>query len=158
MNNQRRFELLSAYLDQELTPQEIEQVEKWLSNDPEAQKIYKNLLQLRYHLREMPVPPSHRSSEALACSVVGNVHQQTVKQVLFWSGGTIAALFVTIISGVFSWTGSPISRLAESNESNLPSDSLMIAIDEPVVEIPIVPVSTTSEKSEKTIPSSRQNH
>lgn len=159
MNSQQRFELLSAYLDRELTTETTEEVEQWLIRDQQAQKTYRNLLQLRYHIRRAPVYASQRSSsEALAKKVVSQATHQTLKQGLFWGGGTIAALFITMISGVFSWSDPPLSRLAKSSESNVPSDSLMIVIDQPVVEIPIVPVSTSSQTQEQSSSSPESKH
>jgi anti-sigma factor RsiW len=157
MNSQQRFELLSAYLDRELTTETTEEVERWLIRDQQARKTYRNLLQLRYHIRRAPVYSSQGSSEALAKKVVSKATHQTLKQGLFWGGGTIAALFITMISGVFSWSDPPLSRLAKSSESNVPSDSLMIVIDQPVVEIPIVPVSTSSQTQEQSSSSSESN-
>ncbi|MEM9769414.1 MAG: zf-HC2 domain-containing protein, partial [Cyanobacteria bacterium P01_D01_bin.71] len=42
-----RFELLSAYLDGEVSPDERRLVATWLDKDPEAQCLYRRLLQLR---------------------------------------------------------------------------------------------------------------
>ena len=45
MDNQfERFELLSAYMDGELTAEERKQVQQWLDSDPEFHELYKQLL------------------------------------------------------------------------------------------------------------------
>ncbi|MEL6165322.1 MAG: zf-HC2 domain-containing protein, partial [Cyanobacteria bacterium J06628_3] len=41
-----RFELLSAYLDGEVTAAERRQVEEWLANDSSVQNLHKRLLSL----------------------------------------------------------------------------------------------------------------
>lgn len=156
MNNQERFELLSAYLDRELPSDQIQQVEQWLSRDPEAQKTYQNLLKLRYQLRESTVPSLHSSQEKLTETVVAKANYQAWKQTLMWGGGTIAALFITLISGSLFSNYSPLPRLANSGNPDRGSESLMIALNQPVVEIPMVPRSRSSER-QKEIPLPRSN-
>jgi len=147
MDNQQRFELLSAYLDQELSPKEIEEVEQWLKQDDKARRTYQNLLQLRYRLREIPVPCSQFPSEALSSKVATRVRTQRRRQAILWSGGGVAALFLAMITGMFSPTNAPISRLAK-DEAAISSNALMIALDQPIVEIPTVPASDNASSSE----------
>ncbi|PSO50010.1 MAG: hypothetical protein BRC33_04685 [Cyanobacteria bacterium SW_9_44_58] len=139
MNSQQRFELLSAYLDRELPPDQRQQVEQWLSRDPQAQQTYQNLLKLRYQLRESTVPSSHSSQEQLMETVVAKANRQTWKQAFLWGGGTAAAVFIALISGSLFSNYSPIPRLANSGNSNRASESLMIALNQPVVEMPKAP-------------------
>jgi len=150
MNNQQRFELLSAYLDRELPSDQIQQVEQWLSRDPQAQTTYQNLLQLRYRLRESTVPSSHPSQEDLTKTVVAKANYQRWKQALLWGGGTVAAAFlIAIIPGIGGvLTNSSLPRLANSGQSNVASDSLMIALDQPIVEIPIVSGAKSYERQD----------
>lgn len=154
MNSQQRFELLSAYLDRELTAENTEKVEEWLTRDQQAQETYKNLLRLRYHIQRVPVYSSHHSSETLAKKVVSKANNKTLKQILFLGGGTMVALFITMMSGTFSWMNSSSTRLTRSDYSDLPSDTLTITLDQPVVEIPIAQVSTTVKESKKETASS----
>ena len=49
-----RFELVSAYLDGEVTPAERLLVANWLAHDPEVQRLYRRLLLLRQAFRTMP--------------------------------------------------------------------------------------------------------
>jgi hypothetical protein len=46
-----RFELLSAYLDGEVSPEERRLVTTWLADDPETQCLYQRLLHLRLERR-----------------------------------------------------------------------------------------------------------
>ena len=49
-----RFELISAYLDGEVTPAERLLVTNWLAHDPEVQNLYRRLLLLRQAFRTLP--------------------------------------------------------------------------------------------------------
>ena len=149
MNNQQRFELLSAYLDRELPPDQAQQVEQWLSRDPQAQQTYKNLLKLRYQLRESTIPSSHPSQEELMETVVAKANRQSWKQALLWSGGTVAAVFIALISGSLLSNYSPLPRLANSGNSDGTSESLMIALNQPVVELPRGPRSRSSDRQKE---------
>ena len=142
MKNRQHFELLSAYLDRELPPKEEEKVEAWLINDPEAQKTYKNLLKIRYRLRQLPAPWSKPSSQVLSREVITKAENYQFMELLFWGGGTIVALLITIMSGVLSWNSSPSDRFADAEVKS--SEALMISINQPIVEKPIVPVSSPS--------------
>ncbi|MEM7066612.1 MAG: hypothetical protein AAF572_26040 [Cyanobacteria bacterium P01_B01_bin.77] len=55
-DDEARFELLSAYLDDEVTAKERQLVAQWLRDDPSIQKMYQQLLMLRQAIRTSPVP------------------------------------------------------------------------------------------------------
>lgn len=57
-DDEARFELLSAYLDDEVTPQERKLVSQWLMDDPNTLQMYRRLLMLRQAIRTAPVQPS----------------------------------------------------------------------------------------------------
>ncbi len=63
-----RERLVSAYVDGEVTPEERRQVERWLREDPELQKEYLELVQLRRLLRSLP---PRRAPEDLEARVLG---------------------------------------------------------------------------------------
>ena len=52
---QERFELLSAYIDGEVSESEEQLVELWLSDDVNFRHIYQQQLKLRQLLIELPV-------------------------------------------------------------------------------------------------------
>lgn len=56
-DEEARFELLSAYVDNEVTPQERQLVGEWLRDEPAMQQMYQQLLLLRQAIRTAPVPP-----------------------------------------------------------------------------------------------------
>jgi anti-sigma factor RsiW len=137
MNHQDHFELLSAYLDRELTPEENQQVEQWLNNDPQAQQTYKHLSQLRYHLQTNPTPPPSYAPEQLTQQVVTQSQKQTWQAVTFWGKRALLAVFITVTSGTLAWTTSPSFRLADSTPSEQsPNAALMISVDQPIMDIP----------------------
>jgi hypothetical protein len=150
-----RFELLSAYLDGEVTAAERKQVEEWLATDPVVKRLYTRLLELRQGLQSMPVPAASQSVEQTVDAVFKRVNRRP-KQILLWGGAAVAALFVGAVSGFLpgsdgfkpQFAQSPIEGSGATQNTQLPSsassvnsDALMIALDQPVVQIPKAPVS-----------------
>mgnify|MGYP000176079947 CR=1 len=140
MNNQQRFELLSAYLDRELSPEEMEKVERWLSEDPTAQQAYQNLLQLRYCLREAPIPYSGTAPDLLSQKVATQANRRGFRERLVWSGSALGALVIMIITSVWTTDESPLPALVQSESVN--SSSLMIVVNQPILEIPTIAETT----------------
>ncbi|MEG4249730.1 transcriptional regulator [Microcoleus sp. Pol10D4] len=128
-----RFELLSAYLDGEVTATERRQVEDWLTNDPTTKRLYSRLLMMQQSFQAMPVPAAEQSAQELATKVLQRVERKP-KQTWIVGGGAIAALLVAVVSGVGGgrqlfapqFAGSPVP--AES-------DGLIMALNEPLVEM-----------------------
>jgi len=61
-----RFELLSAYLDGEVTPDERQMVLEWMQSDPNAKCLYNRLIHLRQGLREASYSPCGDADAAVA--------------------------------------------------------------------------------------------
>lgn len=140
-----RFELLSAYLDGEITAAERRQVEEWLACDPTIQSLYARLLKLRQGIRYMPVPASEKSTEHTVEQVLLRLNRKS-RRVLTWGGVAIAAMFVTALVGKVPGLQQPIYQAAydAGSGNEVSADALMIALDRPVIEIPKAPVSTVS--------------
>ena len=130
-----RFELLSAYLDGEVTAAERRQVEDWLANDPDIQRLYGRLLKLRQGLRTMPVPPSPQPVEQTVQQVMARLDRRP-KVVKVWGGAAIAALFVGALSVVLPSSHSPIIQLAQAPQQQTLPENVMVALNTPVIEIP----------------------
>lgn len=124
-----RFELLSAYLDGEVTAAERRQVDEWLANDPVTKRLYSRLLSMQQSFQSMPVPKSEQSAQELAAKVLQRVERKP-KRVMVWGGCAIAALLVAVVSGVAGGRQLFAPQFAQSG-----SDDLMVALNEPVVEI-----------------------
>lgn len=130
-----RFELLSAYLDGEVTAAERRQVEDWLANDLEIQRLYKRLLKLRQGLQTMPVPPAQQPVERTVQQVLARLDKRP-KIARVWGGAAIAALFISVLPGVLPSSHSPIRQLAQSPQPQTLPENVMVALNTPVVEIP----------------------
>jgi len=150
MDEQQRFELLSTYIDRELSPEETAKVEQWLREDQQARQAYQSLSKLRYRLRETPAPPSQTSSEVLSERVIRRANHQGLMQTMLWSGSTIAAIFVTAVTGIWSFKGSVMPRFAQSEQVN--SSSLTIAVNQPVLEIPALSETTATDEASSSSP------
>lgn len=137
-----RFELLSAYLDGEVSPEERRLVTIWLDEDPEAQCLYRRLLQLRQGFQGLN--PEYWQSPP--CS---DTAQQVYRKLnhrfrmTCMAGMTAAAMAVV---GVFSGALQPMERLGWNTLSaSGPEESLEIALDQPPILIPkpaMTPAST----------------
>lgn len=126
-----RFELLSAYLDGEVTANERRLVEEWLTTDAQTQRLHQRLLMLRSQLQAMPVPASSQPAEQVATAVFERVERRP-KLVLVVGGTAIAAAAIASLSGIFSGP-SLTPQLARSGDETF--ENLQIALNEPIVEM-----------------------
>ena len=144
-----RFELLSAYLDGEVTATERRQVEEWLANDASVQCLYARLLKLRQGLRTLPVPTAQQSPEETVQQVLRRLRRRSR---LNWMVGAaaIAACAIGAVSGLIGG-GSMVPQLAQrpqrepiqtSSASIVPPSPLMVGLNNPVIEIPKAAVAS----------------
>ncbi len=158
-----RFELLSAYMDGEVTADERRQVEEWLANDSTVQRLYERLLKLRQSFQSMPVPVSNeRSVENTVDSVLARVDRRPRSAVL-WGGFAIAAVAVGAVSSLFLGNHSPAPELAQAPKETVQqpsidstSEPLLVALDKPLISMPPdavapQPASKTFSPSNSTI-------
>ncbi len=158
-----QFELLSAYLDGEVSASERKQVEAWLDTDPKLRQTYQRLLTLQSGLKAMPVAASSVQPEQLARNVMKRVDRS--RRLWLWGGiGTAAAVVMGSLSGLLTGQGwdvktaqqplqgrptfsaPSISTLKADPNAATPNATLMIALERPPVEIPIVPGSEFHRK------------
>ncbi len=148
-----RFELLSAYLDGEVTAAERQQVEEWLVNDVTVQKLHARLMMLRQGFRSLPVPQPSQPIEQTVEKVLAQVERRP-KLSLIWGGTAIAALFVGAVT-MISMGSPPASQMAtktsqpavRGSQPSVESDGLLVALDQPVLAIPkeaITPKATSN--------------
>ncbi len=147
------FELLSAYLDGEVTATERRQVEEWLSTDASIKCLYKRLLNLRQGLHNIPIPKTSQSSEVTINQVLARANR---RYQLGWTlgGAAAAACIVGIISGLFPGSSSRMLEIATTEQieeltqtATQPAavDSpLMVALNNPVIEIPKTAIATNN--------------
>lgn len=148
-----RFELLSAYVDGEASPDQRKQVEAWLDHEPDVQRLYTHLLRLRETFKSLPLPDfATTNAEDLAAQVFRKVDRQP-RIFALWAGAgaVIAATCVAMVSGMVSGNRLFLPETASHN-SNFPqsvafspspasvlaseSESLMISLERPVMDIP----------------------
>ncbi|MEM9246507.1 MAG: hypothetical protein AAGA67_12320 [Cyanobacteria bacterium P01_F01_bin.153] len=144
-----QFELVSAYLDNEVTAEERIQVERWLAEDSNIQALYADLGGIGESLKQVPVPIACSAEETLA-GVMGKVQKRQAKR-RAWGGSAIAAGLVVAIGSVFVGMRQPGMQFAQNDSSNgesSPTSSLQIAsspgpseditdtavVDEPILE------------------------
>jgi len=128
-----RFELLSAYLDGEVTATERREVEELLTNDPATKRLYSRLLSMQRSFSSMPVPAAEQSAQELAAKVLQRVERKTKRNWVL-GGGAIAALLIAAVSGVAGGRQLFAPQLATSPVP-AESDGLIVALNEPVMEI-----------------------
>lgn len=132
------FELLSAYLDGEVTPQERKLVQQWLDCEPQIKKLYLQLRRLHNGLENLTAPASTTPTEQISAKVFESIDRsQRRRKALVWSSGAIAALCVAALSNLFS-VNSPTFKFVQSPEQDSVNQTLMVAvaIDKPAVRIP----------------------
>jgi len=126
-----RLELLSAYLDGEVTTAERHQVEGWLRQDPAVKTLYLELQGLRQGLREMPMAAFPLTSEQRADKVLAQIKWRQMRQV--WGGMAIAAAFAAAVT-----TAIPRQMPQGGADATTP-EVLLIALDQPVVDLSLAP-------------------
>lgn len=130
-----RFELISAYIDGEVTAAERYQVQDWLANDTNTQHLYARLMKLRQGLHKLPVPASQVTAQETANQVFTRIARHRMRKTMVWGGAAIAAMFVSAFSGILP--GSQfMPRFAQTPPPEEVSEPLMIAVNRPVIQIP----------------------
>ncbi|HIK46903.1 MAG TPA: zf-HC2 domain-containing protein [Leptolyngbyaceae cyanobacterium M65_K2018_010] len=137
-----RFELLSAFLDGEVTPEERTLVQSWLSTDPTAKGLYNRLMTLRNGLRRDAGFPCCDAEVTLACVFQGL--NRRFRMVSMASIGVIAIGAIQLLSGQGRSGYTPRPSMAESAP---PPPALQIALDQPAFPIPTLPVAAPGDGS-----------
>lgn len=108
-----QFELLSAYLDGEVTAAERRQVEQLLRSDEKTQKLYARLLRLREGFQGMPLVAAQPVEETVD-KVMHRLDQRSRPRRRTWVlGGAAAAAAVATVGGLFN--ESPILQFANQS-------------------------------------------
>lgn len=130
-----RFELVSAYLDGEVTAEERRLVNEWLDRDPQVKQLYLRLLHTRQRMQNMPVPQAEKAVEKTVERVFKRIDRRR-QQALVWGGTAIAALFVAAMSSVMPGEYKFAVQPSPSPETKIAAEEpLMIALNRPLVEI-----------------------
>jgi negative regulator of sigma E activity len=134
MQKRDRFELLSAYLDGEVTAAERRQVQEWLATDPQVQCLYNRLLKVRQALRAIPVPASEPVDQTVD-QVFAKLDRRP-KRMFVWGGAAIAAIFVGALATMFPGNNPFSPQFAQSPKPEASGEALTIALNKPLLNIP----------------------
>ncbi|NEP17735.1 MAG: hypothetical protein F6J97_12665 [Leptolyngbya sp. SIO4C1] len=126
-----RFELLSAYLDGEVSPDEHRLVANWLAHDAGTQHLYNRLLLLRQAMRSLPVEPAASSLSANAVAFRVACHRL---RIMALAAVCTASAVVLSSSGLTNpalnfWSPTWLSTDAQ------PTEALQIILEEPAIEM-----------------------
>lgn len=138
-----RFELLSAYVDGEVTAAERARVQELLATDADMQRLHARLLKLRQGLHKLPVPSAEVTPQETAQQVFSRLDRRRTQRTVFWGGAAIAAVLVSAFSGILSGTRSLVDQFAIK-----PEPPLMISLNQPVIDIPKAPVASPENSVE----------
>lgn len=129
-----RFELLSAYLDGEVTASERKQVEAWLATDRAFQQQYRQMQSVQHAMPRISVPSS-QSTTALAEGVFGQIDRNRNRKLFWIGGGAIAATVLAAVTGLGGLLGDRPQLQFASNKANTPAP-LMVALNDPILAMP----------------------
>jgi anti-sigma factor RsiW len=131
-----RFELLSAYLDGEVTASERKQVEAWLAQDSAFQRQYRQMQNIHMAFPRMPVP-SCQSADALAKGVFDKIDRNRNRKLSWIGGGTaIAATLMAALASLGGLFGDNSPQLQFAvNKADTPAP-LMVALNDPILAMP----------------------
>lgn len=143
--SEERFELISAYIDGEVTETEEQLVEKWLFDDVEIRRIYQQQIKLRQLLIDLPVPVAANSSVKASTNVMidrvmAEIDKRSQRRKWKLAGvGISVAAIVGIFGSMFTFNSSPqFSPVANSFKVPAPvsEEPILIAMEEPLVPLP----------------------
>ncbi len=132
------FELLSAYIDGELSATERNQVQSWLDQDPKIKNLYTQLLSLQGSMQLSIAPPSSKSVAEITTGVFQSIDRRRQRRLVL-TGSAIAATILTTITALIPGITPAGLRVAESeNPEDTTSESIMLAValNQPAINIP----------------------
>jgi hypothetical protein len=152
-----KFELLSAYLDGEVTATERKQVEQWLQEDAAFKAMHQNLRRMHGAIEKMPAPAAAPINE-FADGVFAKINHRRRNNWLKAIGGTCAAALLavggTMAAGWNNFTAPSMPQLAKislpipgSNSVELAPAAIMVSLNDPIVQISPTKAKDTKSKS-----------
>lgn len=128
-----RFELLSAYLDGEVTAAERRQVQQWLDSDPQVQKLYRQLAKFQQSVNYAPIPINTQPSEELTAQVFQKLDHRRNQRLLALGGACVAAIAMACVFYLFPGRSSFNHQMAHNqlSVSEVEDEELMIALNHP---------------------------
>jgi len=143
---QERFELLSAYIDGEVTNTEEQMVEQWLSDDVDFRRLYHQQIKLRQLLVDLPVPVAANSSVRAETNVMidrvfAEIDKRSQRRKWKLAGfGISVAAVVSIFGSMFTFNSSsqfsPVVNSIKNPATAIVEEPVLIAMEEPLVPVP----------------------
>ena len=132
------FELLSAYIDGELSATEKNQVQGWLDQDPKIKNLYTQLLALQGNMKLSLAPPSDKSIAEITTGVFKSIDRRRQRRLVFTGGAIAASILATITALMPGITPSGLKMAEIDNTSDLVSAPIMlaVAVNKPAINIP----------------------
>jgi predicted anti-sigma-YlaC factor YlaD len=152
-----KFELLSAYLDGEVTVAERKQVEQWLQEDAAFKAMHQNMRRMHGAMEKIPAPATAPIGE-FADGVFAKINHRRRNNWLKAIGGTCAAALLAVGGTVAaSWnnlTTPSIPQLAKislpapgANSLELAPEPIMVSLNAPIVQITPAKAKDTKSQS-----------
>jgi len=139
-----QFELVSAYLDNEVTENERHQVEHWLATDAKIQALYADLGGMTDCLKQAPVPLSASPEQVLA-GVMAKMETRQRKRHR-WGGAAIAAGLAATVGAISVGLRQPGLQFAQHGPLDPEADNGPLELAQsptPVLDPVIDPVIDT---------------
>lgn len=146
-----RFELLSAYLDGEVSPDERRLVLAWLADDPSMQCLYNRLLHLRQGFQGICQSSWESDTAELTAKAVVRKLRYRFRLTCMAGLTAVAVAFVGVFSGTLN---SPMGyvEIVQTPVSTSAQDNLEIALDQPPIMIPKSAISNSPKSLETSSP------
>ena len=135
LSTQDEFELISAYIDGELSPEERNRVQRLLDRNGEVKRIYTQLLALQGKMQSSVAPPSNKSVAEISSGVFQSLERRRQRKFI-WGGSALAA---SLVAAIGLLPGTPDFRMAARQESPIVRSNavmLSVALDKPAIDIP----------------------
>jgi anti-sigma factor RsiW len=152
-SSSERFELLSAYMDGEVTAEERRLVESWLANDSKMRQMQQRLLVLRHGLSTIPTPEPIEPVDATIDKVFEKVERRSRFRVIVGGVVAAAAAVVATVVGVNTIGNAPAPQMAKQSPTprleqidptsetsgaetaSVTTQGLLISLDTPVLSV-----------------------
>lgn len=146
-----KFELMSAYLDGEVTASERQQVENWLQHDAMFKAQYQRMQGMQQAVSHLLVPEPVVPVTVLADQVFAKIAERRQSRWLKIGGAAVAATLVAVgtgLSGIWGGSSNAVPQLAKLSLPTAVLDKLeiipnpapmMVALNNSIVNIPQSP-------------------
>ena len=132
---QERYQLLSAYLDGEVTVDERRQVQEWLDSDVTFQQQYMKFLHLKQAIPRIPIPQGEISPEEFSLRVFAKIDRQRIRRLVLCGGLVLTAVATSLFSSLFLGKNTTLQRAkAPIPAPQVEADPLMIALNQPMYD------------------------